>query len=64
MCSVCLRRDSNLKLYKDRSRKDGLAKHLFLQCDKCGAKTALETSKRVGGQGGGFYEVNRRFVIA
>ena len=64
ICSSCRRSDSKLQLFQNNLLRNGLSEHLFIECDKCGNKTPLNTSKRLGGKGGGSHEVNRRSVLA
>ena len=63
-CSSCKSPSSQLQLFQDNSKRDGLAEHLFLKCSHCNTEVALETSQKLGGKSGGASEVNRRAVIA
>lgn len=64
ICSSCRLPNSQLKLYQDNKKRDGLSEQLFLLCSECGTRTLLNTSRRLGGIGGGSLEVNRRSVLA
>ena len=64
ICSSCRHSKSRLELYQENTRRDGLSEHLFLKCSHCNAQTPLATSNRLGGKGGGAYEVNRRSVLS
>ncbi|XP_068700909.1 uncharacterized protein [Montipora foliosa] len=64
ICSSCRNSKSNLQLFQDSSSRDGLAELLYLKCSFCHTITALQTSRRLGGKGGGAYEVNRRSVLS
>ena len=64
ICSVCRKSDSRLQLYERNSDRDGLAECLVMKCELCQHETLLHTSKRLGGRGGGAFEVNRRSVIS
>ena len=64
ICSSCRNANSSLQLFQDNSNRDGLAESLYLKCSACDTITPLQTSKRLGGKGGGAYEVNRRSVLS
>ena len=64
ICSSCRKPNSKLQLFQDNKRRDGLSEQLFLLCSECGNKTPLNTSRRLGGHGGGAHEINRRSVLA
>ena len=64
ICSTCRKPGSTLQLYQNNKNREGLAESLFLKCSLCGFEMPLSTSKRLGGQGGGSHEVNRRAVLA
>lgn len=64
ICSSCRSPNSKLKLYQDTKKRDGLKENLFLLCSECKNETTLNTSRRIGGVGGGAYDVNRRSVLA
>ena len=60
ICSSCKNPKSQLQLFQENSNRDGLAELLYLKCSSCDCITPLQTSKRLGGKGGGAHEVNRR----
>ena len=64
ICSSCRKPSSKLQLFQDNSNRDGLAESLYLKCSTCDSITPLQTSKRLGGKGGGAHEVNRRSVLS
>ena len=64
ICSSCRDPNSKLRLLQDDTKRDGLAESLYLKCSQCESVTPLSTSRKLGGQGGGAHEVNRRSVIA
>lgn len=64
ICSLSRKPQSSLQLYQRDYQREGLAECLFLRCSNCQHETELKTSKRLGGVGGGAYEVNRRSVLA
>ena len=64
ICSSCRDSKSKLQLFQQNSSRDGLAESLYLKCSSCDAITPLQTSKRLGGKGGGVHEVNRRSVLS
>ena len=52
-----------LQLFQ-RDCQRGPADSLFLWCPLCKNEAVLKTSRRLGGVGGGAYEVNRRSVLS
>ena len=64
ICSSCKNPKSQLQLFQENSNRDGLAELLYLKCSSCDCITPLQTSKRLGGKGGGAHEVNRRSVLS
>ena len=64
ICSSCKNPKSQLQLFQENSNRDGLAELLYLKCSSCDRITPLQTSKRLGGKGGGAHEVNRRSVLS
>ena len=64
ICSSCRNPKSELQLFQENSNRDGLAESLYLKCSTCDSFTPLQTSKRLGGKGGGAHEVNRRSVLS
>ena len=64
ICSSCKNPKSQLKLFQENSNRDGLAELLYLKCSSCDCITPLQTSRRLGGKGGGAHEVNRRSVLS
>ena len=64
ICSSCKIPGSKLKLFQRNDQREGLAESLFMKCSSCEVETPLQTSKRLGGKGGGAHEVNRRSVLA
>lgn len=64
VCSSCRKATSKLSLYQSNTERNGLAEALFLKCCECQVVTPLPTSRRLGGRGGGSFEVNRRAAIA
>ena len=55
---------AKLKLFQRNEQREGLAESLFMKCSSCEVETPLQTSKRLGGKGGGAHVVNCRSVLA
>lgn len=64
ICSLCQRAGSKLQLFQRNAEREGLSESLFLRCSLCTVETPLQTSRRLGGRGGGAHEVNRRSVLS
>ena len=64
VCRKCHKSKSELLIKQINSQRDGLAEKCVVTCKNCNFSYNLETSKQIGGKGGGSYEVNRRSVIA
>lgn len=64
ICSSCRKANSKLSLYQRNSAREALSESLFLKCSSCEVVIPLSTSKRLGGNGGGAQEVNRRAALS
>eukprot|EP00795_Rhopilema_esculentum_P007367 gene7367-13103_t len=64
VCRKCRKSKSELVIKQINSQRDGLDEKCVVTCKNCNFSYNLETSKQIGGKGGGSYEVNRRSVIA
>ena len=64
ICSLCQRAGSKLQLFQRNAEREGLSESLFLRCSLCTVETPLQTSRHLGGRGGGAHEVNRRSVLS
>ena len=63
ICRACKNPASQLILNNDYTKRSGLAENLIITCSHCHNKTILQTSKRSGGRGGGFFQINSRSVF-
>lgn len=64
VCRNCTKTDSKLIIQQNNERKNGLAEELIFKCNRCSHEVNFPTSRRLGGQNYGAFEVNRRSVIA
>ena len=64
MCKSCRSWKSRLQLLRKEEKRNGLAEFFILRSDNCKAEVQFFSSKQIGGQSGGSFEVNRRSVAA